>query len=266
VRGEFLLNESHPTRYSAPRVLGIIPARRGSKGIPKKNLAPIAGRPLISYTFEQAALSQRLDRVILSTDDEDIAALGREWGVDVPFIRPSDLAGDTATLEPALTHALDWLSDKEGYLPDAFAILQPPTPLRTAAHIDGAIALLDSSEADAVVSVSPPMEHPNDMVYFEGNQLLWVLSETGYVAGVQREGYSPCYFVNGAVYVTRVEAFRRTNSRFGDTTIPYLMDTLDSIDIDTQSDLIIAELLLRYRAKDRNDLEPASSGPTGTRH
>ena len=234
------------------QVLGLIPARGGSKGIPRKNLTLMAGRPLVSYTFEQALLSQRVSRVVLSTDDEDIAALGRAAGVEVPFIRPAELAGDNATVESVVAHALDWLAECERYEPDAFVILQPTTPLRTASHIDGAVALFESSGADAVVSVSPPREHPCDMVYFEGSRMQFVLPKTGYSAGVQRQGYLECYFINGAIYVTKAEVFRRTGSRFGKTTVPFFMAALDSVDVDTNEDLAVVELLFRRRLEMRD--------------
>lgn len=235
------------TECSDFQVLGIVPARGGSKGISRKNLMLVSGKALVSYTFEQALLSQRLNRVVLSTDDEDIAALGRVSGVEAPFKRPAELASDTATVEAVVAHALDWLAEHEGYAPDAFVILQPTSPLRTATHIDESIALLESSDKDAVVSVSSPREHPCDMVYFEGPRMHFVLPQGGYTAGVQRQGYSECYFINGAVYVTKTETFRRTGSRFGETTVPYFMDALDSIDIDNKADLIIAEFLLQRR-------------------
>jgi len=237
------------------RVLGIIPARGGSKGIPKKNLAPIAGKPLIAYTFEEALKSRELDRILLSTDDEKIAELGRSFGIEVPFMRPAELASDTATIEAVVAHALAWLSDHQSYVPDAFVILHPTTPLRTARHIDEAIALHRDSKLDAVVSVSPPMEHPSEMVYFDGQKMHFLLPSGGYHAGVQRQSYPQCYFINGAVYVTETTAFHRTGTRIGQSTAPYFMEALDSIDIDTQADLMIAELLLQRRERRGTDTD-----------
>lgn len=229
------------------RVLGIIPARGGSRTIPRKNLVPVAGRPLIAYTLEAALRSRSLQRVILSTDDGEIAAVGRAAGLEVPFTRPDALGTDTATVEAVVTHALDWLAAHEGYVPGAFVILHPTTPLRTATHIDEAVALLAGAGVDAVVGVSTPMEHPCEMVYFEDRRMRFVIPDAGYAAGMQRQGYPECYFVNGAVYVTETRAFRETGSRFGRTTAAYLMDPLDSIDIDTRADLVIAEMLLQRR-------------------
>jgi CMP-N,N'-diacetyllegionaminic acid synthase len=228
-------------------VLGIVPARGGSKGIPRKNLALVAGRPLLAYTLDEARHSRRLDRVVLSTDDAEIAAFGRSGGVEVPFLRPAELASDAASVDAVVAHTLDWLLHADGYEPDAFVILHPTTPLRTATHIDEAIEALASCSADAVVGVSPPMEHPSDMVFFEEGRLRFLLPDAGYLAGVQRQGYPHCYFLNGAIYVTRTPAFHHTGTRFGRTTAPYVMDPLDSIDIDTTADLALAELLLQRR-------------------
>lgn len=233
------------------RVLGIVPARGGSKGIPRKNLVSISGRPLLAYTLEEARRSHKLDRILLSTDDHEIAALGRESGVEVPFLRPADLASDVASVDAVVAHALDWMLGHEGYVPDAFVILHPTTPLRTAVHIDEAVDMLAASDADAVVSVSPPMEHPAEMVVFEASRMRFLLPDGGYLAGVQRQRYPDCYFLNGAIYVTRTGAFRSTGSRFGRTTVPYMMDPLDSIDIDTMADLVLAELLVQRRCTAR---------------
>ena len=232
------------TKLKKPQILGFIPARGGSKGIPRKNLVPVAGKPLISYTFEQALLSTKLTRIVLSTDDAEIANLGNSYGIEVPYLRPEEISGDSVPIEAALIHALNWLSDNQGYRPDIFAILQPTTPLRTAKHIDEAICLLERSGLDAVVSVSPPREHPSEMVYFEDKIMQFVLKGAGYAFGEQRQDYVECYFVNGAVYATLTKAFQRTGSRFGETTIPYVMKALESIDIDTEDDRMTAELMI----------------------
>src|SRR6185369_679302 len=113
------------------RCLGLIGARGGSKGIPRKNLVDLAGHPLISYTFREAQQSKLLDRVVLTTDDEEIADLARQSGIEVPFLRPENLASDTAALGDAIQHALEWLLEHEGYKPDAILLLQPTSPLRT---------------------------------------------------------------------------------------------------------------------------------------
>jgi len=176
-------------------VLGIIPARGGSKGIPLKNLAELAGKPLLAYTTEAALNSRLLSRVILSTDHSEIARFGKGTGIEVPFLRPAEFATDSATIEAVVRHALNWLEETENYRPAAFVILHPTTPLRTAKHIDEAIEHLDRSDVDSVVSVSPPMEHPCDMVYFKDRRMYWTLPKEGYGAGAQRQGYPECFLL-----------------------------------------------------------------------
>src|SRR5258707_10081177 len=133
-------------------IVGLIPARGGSKSIPRKNLALVAGRPLLAYTAQAALGAAGLDRVILSTDDGEIAAAGRSLGLDVPFLRPAALAGDEAGMVPVMRHMLDWLAE-EGIAEATLVLLQPTSPLRQARHIDEAVALLLDSGAETVVSV-----------------------------------------------------------------------------------------------------------------
>ena len=229
-------------------ILGLIPARGGSKGIPRKNVYPLNGVPLVNYTIEAALGSGRLDRTVLSTDDEEIAEVGRRAGAEVPFLRPAELAQDASTLEEVLDHLLARLEADEGYVPDAVMILQPTLPLRTAAHVVQAVDLLESSGANTVVAVSEPTEHPAEMVFFEAGKMRFVLQDTGFRTGVQRQGYDEVYFLNGAIFLTRTASYREQGTRFAAPVVPLVMDPLDSIDIDAMHDLIIAELLLKRRA------------------
>jgi CMP-N,N'-diacetyllegionaminic acid synthase len=231
------------------KYLGLIPARGGSKGIPGKNLVDVAGRPLIAYTFEAALRSKRLDRVILSTDDQAIAAAGRQYGIDVPFLRPPELAKDDSVLEDVMAHALSHLKKDGGYTPDAMVLLQPTSPLRRAGQIDAAIGLFEKEGVESLVSVSPPMEHPCDMAYFERKRMRMLFEKEGFLAGKQRQEYPEFLFINGAIYVFRVETLLARKSRFGDTVVPFLMPQLDSIDVDSEADLRIAELILKERAE-----------------
>ena len=140
---------------SLKNVLGLIPARGGSSGIPRKNIIPMAGRPLLSYTCEAALGSRVLSRVVLSTDDEEIAGVGRHCGVEVPFLRPADLARDDTPSVRVAQHALDWLREREGWEADVLVLLQPTSPLRLSHHIDEALDRMVDGEAETVVSVVP---------------------------------------------------------------------------------------------------------------
>lgn len=230
------------------KYLGIIPARGGSRGIPHKNLVKVAGRPLIAYTFQEALASNKLDKVVLSTDDKKIAALGKKYSVEVPFQRPAKYANDKATLEAVMLHALDWLKEHEEYLPDAVVLLQPTSPLRTARHIDAAIGLFEQSKVDSLVSVSCPMEHPCDMATFNNMKMTMLFEGEGFLAGKQRQAYPDYYFINGAIYIFSTNILYKYKSRFGKTVLPYLMRQIESIDVDSRDDLEMADLILSKRA------------------
>src|SRR5262245_47339603 len=139
---------------SITRVLGLVPARGGSKGVPRKNIRLMADKPLLQYTAEAAPAARRLTRVVLSTDDETIARVGRGCGLDVPFVRPAHLAEDATPMLPVVQHALQWFDDN-GVRFDAVCLLQPTSPLRRAADIDHCIEMLDATGADSVVTVLP---------------------------------------------------------------------------------------------------------------
>lgn len=146
------------------KVLGIIPARGGSKRVPRKNIKMLAGKPLLAYTIEQGEASKYIDRLVVSTDDEEIAKVSREYGAEVPFLRPAELAGDTVTDFPVFTHALEWLRDNEQHQPDIVVQLRPTHPLRKTEDIDRAIELLaEHPEADSVRTVKEPDQTPYKM-------------------------------------------------------------------------------------------------------
>jgi N-acylneuraminate cytidylyltransferase len=208
------------------RILGVIAARGGSKRVPRKNLREVGGRPLIAWSIEQAQASRYLDRVVLSTEDEEIARLGREWGADVPFLRPAELATDEVPgVEPVL-HALQQL---ESF--DYVVLLQPTSPLRSASDIDGAIELCAQAAAWSCVSVTPVRENPLLMYWLDGNELRPLIAER--VHPVTR----PFYLLNGAVYVARTEWLCRHRTFVTEDTIAYVMPAERSLDIDTEADL-----------------------------
>jgi len=228
-------------------ILGLIPARGGSKSIPRKNIVPIAGRPLLAYTCDAALSSRALTRVILSTEDEEIAEVGRNSGVEVPFLRPADLAQDEIPAFPVLQHTLDWLHTHEGYKPEVIVLLQPTSPLRQAKHIDEAVGLLLEKGADSVVSVVevPHQYNPLSVMKIENGRLLPFLPGEG-IQVLRRQDKPRVYARNGpAVLVSRTSVIKRTASLYGDLLIPYVMGWPESIDIDTYMDVVSAEFFLR---------------------
>jgi CMP-N,N'-diacetyllegionaminic acid synthase len=228
------------------RVLGVIPARGGSKGIPNKHLRQVAGRPLLAYTADAARGSRRLDRVIVSTDDPAIADAARELGLEVPFLRPAALAADETPMLPVLQHALSHL-DGAGPTIESLVLLQPTSPLRTAAHIDAAVDLLDRSGADSVVSVVevPHQFNPVSVMREQDGRLAPFLDGP---LPTRRQDKPRVLARNGpAVLVVRARVIA-AGSLYGSDCRPLLMTAADSLDIDTPADL---DLLDYYLARQR---------------
>jgi len=225
-------------------ILGIIPARSGSKGIPGKNLISLAGKPLLTFTCEQARASKRLTRTILSTDAQEIAACAKKHGVEAPFLRPSSLAHDTTTMLEVLKQALSFLQEKEGYRPEITVLLQPTSPLRRAEQIDEAVDLLQACSADSVVSVMevPHQFTPGSILRLESGRLV------PYQEGPQilrRQDKPVLYARNGpAILAVRTDVILKGNSLYGEKCLPLIMSWETSVDIDRPSDLLLAEFLL----------------------
>lgn len=225
------------------RVLAIIPARGGSKGVPRKNIRMVAGRPLIAWTIAAARASTALDRIVVSTDDTAIAEVARQHGVGA-IMRPPELATDDAPTLVALQHVVQTLMQSEQYRPDAVMTLQPTSPLRTARHIDEAAALFAAdADADSLVSVVPVPHifHPRSvMKQGADGYLVPFLDQT---SPTRRQDKEPVLARNGAaIYITRTE--RLSEYVFGGRLLAYAMAERDSLDIDDEADLIGAEAAL----------------------
>jgi CMP-N,N'-diacetyllegionaminic acid synthase len=221
-------------------VIAVIPARGGSKGIPGKNIREVAGKPLIAWTILAARASRHIDRLILSSNDEKIIEVARQWGCEVPFVRPAELATDEAPGTAPLVHALEAVP---GF--DYAVLLQPTSPLRVAEDIDACIALCAEMEAPSVVSVTRSEKHPAWMYELDEGRLRPV---TGQVPeSTRRQDLRPVYSLNGAVYVVATEPFGLHSAILTEQTIGYPMPAERSIDIDTPLDLEIADFLLRRK-------------------
>ncbi len=228
------------------RFVGLIPARGGSKGIPRKNIADCAGKPLLAWTCEAALGSKRLSRALLSTDSEEIAAAGRACGVQAPFLRPAALAADDSSSLEVMTHALGWL-DAAGDSADALVLLQPTSPLRTAQHIDEAIERFVAHKADCVVSVTgvPHRFHPLSVMREEGGQLV---PFQGSQTVTRRQDLPALWARNGPAVLIVSAAMLRRNTIYGGITVGYPMSAPDSLDIDSLSELEFAAQILRSRS------------------
>lgn len=231
------------------KTLGIITARGGSKGLPGKNLRLLAGKPLLAYTVDAAHGSSAIDRLVLSTDDDAIAAAGRALGCEVPFLRPAELARDDTPHLPVVQHAVAWLADHEGYRPDAVLVLQPTSPLRTAGDIRGCLALLERSGADSVVSVSPvgAHAHPMRMLKLNGadEAVLFVTGDKVRARINRRQDLPEAWMMNGALYALRTRVlFGAAPSLYGDRVVAFRMPSERAVSIDDADDWADAERAL----------------------
>jgi CMP-N,N'-diacetyllegionaminic acid synthase len=228
--------------YEGLRLLGLIPARGGSKGLPGKNVRPLCGKPLIAWTAQAAAASAYLDAVVVSTDDDAIAAAAASAGAEVPFMRPEHLAGDDAAMIDVVLHAIDSLAET-GRVFDAVVLLQPTSPLRATADIDAAIERLGDDRVRAVVSVCPAEHSP--LLAGElppDGSLSKFLRPTDRTAN--RQSLPVFHRLNGAVYVARADWLRHERAFLGEGSFAYVMPAERSVDIDSELDFAIAECLL----------------------
>lgn len=227
------------------RTLGIIPARGGSKGIPRKNLLPLLGRPLLAYTIDSAHKSRRLSRTILSSDDAEIIDTARALGVDVPFVRPADISGDHVPSSAVVKHALRAVEAAENREYDAVALLEPTSPLRMADDIDRALEQLEATNVDAVVSVCKvDAPHPMKMqVIVDG--CLRPFMPQWWSEGLTRQQLPPVYSLTGTIYAVRAAIARESGSLWGARTGALVMPPQRALNIDSAIDVAVAEVLLR---------------------
>ena len=227
------------------KVLAVIPARGGSKGVPRKNIRPICGRPLISYTIEHALAARHLfHRIIVSTDDEEIASVARQYGADVPFLRPADLARDASPVIPMVQHAVTFVEKQDRLRMDWVCLLQPTEPFRTLSDLEECLRLGFAGGSDSVISVVQVFAtHPILMKRIEGDRLLpFCLEER---EGTRRQEYKPpAYMRNGSIYLTRRDVLMEQSSIWGQTIRPYVMPPERSVSIDTELDLKLAEIMM----------------------
>ena len=230
-------------------ILALIPARGGSKGIPHKNIKPFAGYPLVAWSIAAGLQAKSISRVIVSTDDEEIAAVARKYGAEVPFLRPSVLAQDRTPDLPAFEHALKWLEDIEGYKPDIVVQLRPTSPLRPKDMIDSAVKILiENPDADSVRGVVPSGQNPFKMWRFQGyDKPMRPLLEVEGIAepyNAPRQILPPTYWQTGHIDAIRTTTITHKNSLTGDVVYPLVIDPRYTVDIDTPADWAKYEALV----------------------
>jgi N-acylneuraminate cytidylyltransferase len=241
-------------RMTSPRradVLALIPARGGSKGVPRKNLRPVAGHPLVAYSIAAAQASKQIDRVVVTTDDPEIAEVARAYGADVPFMRPASLSADDTPDLPVFQHALLWLAEEEHCEPQLIVHLRPTSPLRAAGDIDRAIELLrDRPDADAVRAVCEPFQNPYKM---------WREGQDGYLeplltaAGIAdaynrpRQTLPAVFWQTASIDVTRRRTVLQLNSMTGSKILPLFLPDDSWVDIDSELMIEFASFLVSAR-------------------
>ncbi len=222
------------------KVLALIPARGGSKGIKDKNIYPLCGKPLIAYSIEASKNSKYIDQTLVSTDSEKIAKVAKKYGAYVPFLRPRELASDTAKSIDSIIHAINWLKEN-GQLFDIFVLLQPTSPLRTTIEIDGAIEKFIEYEEKALVSVSEVSDNPILIRTIAENGMLQRLIDSS--SSVRRQDMKTYYRVNGSIYINKISEITEKTS-FNDNEVPFIVDKKNAVDIDEIEDIILAEYQL----------------------
>jgi CMP-N,N'-diacetyllegionaminic acid synthase len=227
-------------------VLGLITARGGSKELPHKNILPIAGKPLIAWTIEAASRCESIHKIVLSTDDDEIARIALEYGAETLFMRPSNLAEDTSDHVMVVIHALEWLAENEGLIPEYVFLLQPTSPLRTSEDIDNAVELASERNADAVIGVHEFKWHPSLAKQIDNDGRLKAF-QTIRKTPLRRQDLERLFYPNGAVYLFRREVILQQRTFFPENTYAYVMPRERSIDIDTLLDLQLAEYILQVQ-------------------
>lgn len=234
------------------KILAFVPARSGSKRIPNKNIALLAGKPLIAYTIEAAKKSRLINRIVVSTDSEEIAGVAKKYGAEAPFLRPKEISQSDSTEIEFFNHALDWFKNNENYDPDLIVMLFPTSPFRKPESIDKAIEeIVKHPEADSLRSIKSCSEHPYKM---------WTIDKSGYLRPfVATEDFNAhtlayhllpkVYIQNASIYITRPTTIRNKKSPVGDVVIPFIMSEDESVDINNPIDLKLAEELI----KNKND-------------
>lgn len=227
-------------------IIALIPARGGSKGIPKKNLHELCGKPLIAWTIQEAKKCLFFDKIIVSTDDTEIAEVSKKYGAEVPFLRPNRLAKDNSLTFDTIVHTLDYLETKN-YKVDVLVLLQPTSPLRTSDDITTALKLFieNKENIDSVVSVSKMIHSPYWSLKIENNYLKANFGDK--YLSLRRQDLPELFLPNGAIYISSKENIQKNKGFFGKRTIPHIMPNERSIDIDNIIDLKLVELLLGER-------------------
>ncbi len=230
-------------------VLGVIPARAGSKGVPNKNIRELNGKPLIYYSIVEGLKSNFVSDLVVSTDSKEYQNISKIYGADCPFLRPSKLSSDDSLAVPTIQHATNEMEKIKGIEYDYVVMLQPTSPLRKYSHIDQALTKLFNSDADAIISVvDVNNNHPMKMKIFTGKNSIsgrLIDYEKPPVENCPRQKLPPVFIVNGAIYATKRNVLMKENSFQGKNCLGFKMSEDESINIDTEIEFLIAEKIMK---------------------
>lgn len=234
------------------RIISIIPARGGSKGVPRKNIKKLLGKPLIAWTIEEAKSSKYIDRVVVSTDDEEIAEKSKKYGAEVPFLRPEELATDDAKTIDVILHALNWLKTREDYY-DFLVLLEPTSPLRDVEDIDKCIEILiDNPKAEAIVGVAKlESTHPEFNVAINDEGFIRKSDGTTDFKVLRRQDLEDVYFFEGSIYISEVETLKQKRTFYHKSTLGYVVPKYKSLEVDELCDFICIEALMKAKKEGR---------------
>lgn len=232
------------------KIVAIIPAKGDSKRVPRKNLRPLLGKPLMVWAIEAAKQSTRINRVIVSTADEEIAAVAREHGAEVPFMEPAEIAAGGGNIEKALLHAVEWLKKNEDYTPDAVVLLQTTNPLRRAEDLDGIVGHFEQSGADSTVAVCKALGNHNPAWMLRKDARhgarMFSSADIRTISSMRSQDLPECYFRNDVAYVLKPSNLYQTPANlYGDTVDLFAMDEIFDTDINTEEDWHVTEDKLR---------------------
>ena len=237
------------TETKKPNVLGVIPARGGSKSVPHKNLAPLNGKPMMVWTIEAAQNSKMMTHFVVSSEDEKIIQVALQYGAPAPFVRPAEFATDEAPSLPVVQHAVREMEARLNIVFDYVVMLQATSPLRTGADIDAALEKLIRTGADSVVSVVRIAHHHPYRMRFIENDLLVKLPMGEQKELQRRQDLPPVFIRNGAIFATKREVVMEQNSFLGTVSRPYLMPESRSANVDTKFDFLVVEVMMQHPEK-----------------
>ncbi len=230
------------------KVLAIIPARGGSKRLPRKNIRELYGRPLLAYTIEAARNAERITHFLVSSEDPEIIEIAQSYGAPVPFVRPVDLATDKVRNIDVVDHALKFMEDAKGITYDIIVLLQPTSPIRDPEHIDRAVELLWNSDCESLASVKGPFKKRDPILKAIRDGIL-----EDYSPVKDPKNIEPFYLYNASLYAVKRDYFVQHKKLISPKQIPLIMDVFHSVDVDTEADFLVAESYINYMINQKKD-------------